>query len=244
MAKKLVTAMVLATASFASMAVWAEPVELAPYKAEYSITRGGSDYGEGQRYLTQTNAGEWQLYGHTDISWFILSDERTTESVFRVNDEQDFIPIDFQYKREGTGSDRAFHASFDAETHQAVNVASGKPIDIKWQGALYDEGSVAEKLRLDVAAEREPLSYAVIDEEGHSKTYRFQRIGEETISTPYGQLDTIKVERVRDNNKRETYYWFAPEMNYLLVQLQQFKEGDEQATMALTGVTYPKSSED
>ena len=41
MAKKLVTAMVLATASFASMAVWAEPVELAPYKAEYSITRGG-----------------------------------------------------------------------------------------------------------------------------------------------------------------------------------------------------------
>ncbi len=67
-------------------------VELAPYKAEYSITRGGSDYGEGQRYLTQTNAGEWQLYGHTDISWFILSDERTTESVFRVNDEQDLFP--------------------------------------------------------------------------------------------------------------------------------------------------------
>ncbi len=244
MAKNLITSVVWAAAALTSVAVSAEPVELVPYKAEYSITRGGSDYGTGQRYLSQTDAGAWQLYGHTDISWFILSDERTTESVFRVGDAQTFIPVDFQYKREGTGSDRAFHARFDADTHQAVNVASGEAIDIAWQGALYDEGSVAEKLRLDVAAERDPLNYAVMDEEGNSKTYRFQRLGEERINTPYGKLDTIKVERVRDNKKRETYYWFAPEMDYLLVQLQQFKEGDEQATMSLTEVTYPKPSED
>ena len=37
----------------------------------------------------------------------------------------------------------------------------------------------------------------------------------------------VKVKIIRENAKRETYAWFAPSLNYQLVRLQQFKEGEE-----------------
>lgn len=228
---KLALTMFLALTAIAAVA---EPVKLAPYEAHYKVTRGGSDYGEGYRMLETSPNGEWQLRGKTDISWFILSDVRETRSVFTYNEEhQRFDPIEFLYMRTGTGSDKSFHASFDAGEQEVKNVDSGRLIDIDWQGALYDEASVIEKLRLDVAADNDPYVYDIIDEKGQADEYRFAMLGEEQISTPYGQLDTVKVERVRENNRRQTYFWFAPELDYLLVKMQQFKEGDEQATMTL-----------
>ncbi|MGM0482107.1 MAG: DUF3108 domain-containing protein [Pseudomonadota bacterium] len=217
-----------------SLTAVAEPVNLQPYEADYLITRDGSEYGEGYRKLERSPDGEWQLRGKTDISWFILSDVRETRSVFKYRQQdQSFVPMEFLYVRSGTGSDKSFHASFDADSKEISNVDSGRLIDIQWQGELYDEASVIEKLRLDVANQMEPLQYDIIDEKGRADTYRYQVIGEQQLSTPYGELSTVKVERVRDTDRRQTFFWFAPQLNYLLVQMQQFKEGDEQAKMSL-----------
>jgi hypothetical protein len=41
------------------------------------------------------------------------------------------------------------------------------------------------------------------------------------------------VKLIRDSKKRETFAWFAPSLNYTLVRLQQFKEGDEQGDIKL-----------
>lgn len=227
------TALTFILALTASVAV-AAPIELQPYEANYTVTRDGSEYGEGYRMLEVSPEGEWQLRGKTDISWFILSDTRETRSVFTFDaDERQFKPIEFLYMRTGTGSDKSFHASFDGQQKEVRNVDSGRLIEVDWQDALYDEASVIEKLRLDVAAGKETYRYPVIDEEGRPDTYRFASVGKQTIETPYGKLDAIKVERVRDSNRRQTYFWFAPELNYLLVQMQQFKEGEEQAKMSL-----------
>lgn len=218
------------------VAPWAaaETIKLAPYEAEYTVTRDGSDYGEGYRMLEVSPDGEWQLRGKTDISWFILSDTRETRSVFTYDaSEQQFTPIEFLYMRSGTGSDKSFHASFNAKQKEVTNVDSGRLLDIHWQGALYDDASVIEKLRLDVAAGDKSFAYDIIDEQGRADEYRFAVMGNEKIATPYGELKTVKVERLRASNRRQTYFWFAPQLDYLLVQLQQFKEGDEQAKMSL-----------
>lgn len=227
-------ALMLSLALNATMLL-AEPIKLSPYEAHYQVTRGGEDFGDGYRMLETSPDGEWQLRSKTDISWFILSDVRETRSVFVYNqDDQRFTPIEFLYMRSGTGSDKSFHATFDAAEREVRNVDSGRLIDITWQDGLYDEASVIEKLRLDVAAaDREVYAYDIIDEKGNPDEYRFAIVGEQTVTTPYGQLTAVKVERLRDSNRRQTYFWFAPELDYLLVKLQQFKEGEEQATMTL-----------
>ena len=228
----------VAAAALLSFSSAAEEIKLEHYEAEYQVTRGGSEYGEGYRKLEVSPDGEWQLRGKTDISWFILSDTRETRSVFTYNDDkQRFVPIEFLYMRSGTGSDKSFHASFDGQQKEVRNVDSGRLLDVSWDNGLYDEASVIEKLRLDVAANSEELRYSIIDEKGREDTYRFAVVGNEQLKTPYGSFETVKVERVRDNNRRQTYFWFAPELDYLLVQMQQFKEGDEQAKMSLRSLT-------
>ena len=66
------------------------------------------------------------------------------------------------------------------------------------------------------------MSYQVVDGD-EIETYDFRVLGEEKVSTKAGQVDAIKVERVRDptQSKRETILWFAKDWDYLLVRLHQ-----------------------
>ena len=47
------------------------------------------------------------------------------------------------------------------------------------------------------------------------------------------RIETVKVQRQRGaNSKRQTYMWFAPQYNYLLVQLlQENSDGDHVMTL-------------
>lgn len=206
-----------------------------PYEANYVITRGDSEYGEGYRYLEVSPDEEWQLRTKSEISWFILSDTREARSVFIVDDENNRLePREFIYMRTGTGSDKSFHGEFRADDKKVRNVDTGRMLDINWEGALFDEANVIEQLRIDVAGGAEQFKYRVVNEKGEEDEYRFRVMAEnQVLSLPYGEVEAIKVGRVRDHNRRQTFFWFAPELNYVMVKMQQFKEGDEQATMSL-----------
>merc|ERR1711974_337832 len=75
--------------------------------------------------------------------------------------------------------------------------------------------------------------YYFINYRGQKRHYGIEVVGKEKLNLPYGQLDTIKVKLVRDSKTRETFAWFAPELDYNLVRLQQFKDGDEQGDIKL-----------
>jgi len=68
------------------------------------------------------------------------------------------------------------------------------------------------------------------------KTYEVEVLGEEHISVPAGEYDTVKVRRQRSGSSRATVMWCVPELNYLPVLTQQFKEDKIIATLSLTGL--------
>ena len=53
---------------------------------------------------------------------------------------------------------------------------------------------------------------------------------------PYGLVKTIRLKREVVEKKRVTYAWFAPELNYLLVKLNQTKGDVEQFEAQLKSV--------
>ena len=61
------------------------------------------------------------------------------------------------------------------------------------------------------------------------------------ISLPYGKLATLKLERIRETTKRQTYMWVAPSLNYAMVKLTQIKEGKEQADLQLSWFKFEKA---
>lgn len=58
------------------------------------------------------------------------------------------------------------------------------------------------------------------------KTYVFEGLQEELLSTPLGLLRTIKIKQNAEHSARHSYLWFAPDKQYLLVKIAQFKQNN------------------
>ncbi|PHR64045.1 DUF3108 domain-containing protein [Pseudidiomarina marina] len=230
---KLVQGLAAMIALTASTAVFAL-TELTPYETRYEVTRGGSNYGEAVRTLKYEN-GRFNLYTETEISLLFLSDRRRFWSEFSLEDGQ-VTSYEFTYKRSGTGRNKGFSGSFDHDQHVIVNNESKQTTDIDASVYRMDEAASIEQLRLDVQSQRDEYQYAVLDEKGQADDLVFRRVGEETLQLPYGEVKAIKVARIRENSRRETDYWFAPELDFVLVKMQQREDGDEVATLQLKAI--------
>lgn len=207
--------------------------ELDTYDARYEVQRGGSNYGEATRKLTQREDGSYVLQNETEISFLFLSDVRRYDSRFEFVDGW-VEPIEFRFKRSGTGSNKGISVRFDDISEQIIEVTSEAPLPITWHEALLDEASMLEQLRYDLQhSDADEFSYRIVDDKGEYDEQRFARGELEVLNLPYGEVEALQVKRVRKTNKRETYYWFAPELEYVLVKMQQRKEGDEVATLLL-----------
>jgi hypothetical protein len=71
------------------------------------------------------------------------------------------------------------------------------------------------------------ISFDVADG-GKLKVYRYRVVGADTIEVPAGTFRTVKVARVRDNSRRETYIWCAPALHYLPVRIWQRETDDSE----------------
>ncbi|MDN7123948.1 DUF3108 domain-containing protein [Pseudidiomarina terrestris] len=207
--------------------------ELAVYDARYEVERGGSNYGEATRKLSQRDDGTYVLQNETEISFLFLSDVRRYDSTFTFVDGW-IEPLTFRFKRSGTGSNKSMNVRFDSQNEQVLEAESGTPLPVDWHANLLDEASMLEQLRYDLQqSSNTDFSYRIVDDKGEYDEQRFRRGELEVLSLPFGTVEALKVSRVRKSSTRETHYWFAPELGYVMVKMEQLKEGDEVATLVL-----------
>lgn len=222
----------------ASADAQAEQAATTPYHAKYVLSRRGTERGHATRLLEKQESGTWRYYTESYASMLFLSDRRKNNTIFRMNGER-VEPLSFQYNRSGTGSDKAFDVQFDRVAGQ-FRSSGADDIQVEWNAELLDPNAVLHQLQLDIAGNDDSWSYQLIDEKGNQREYEFARAGTETetLNLPYGSVEAVRVDRVRDTDRRETFFWFAPELNYTLVKMQQLKEGREQAQLQLTELTF------
>ena len=116
---------------------------------------------------------------------------------------------------------------YDHKNNVANYTSKDKHRQVSLDTEHFNRLSYQVQLRRDLINHCELLEYSVISH-GRLKTYRFERLGEETLETPLGSINAIKIRRVREDNDRETVLWFAPQLNHLLVKLwQREKDGAE-----------------
>lgn len=208
---------------------------LKPFEAKYDAYRNGSKLGDAIMRLTEEPSGHYMLYYKSDVSIFFLSDKREETSVFSVTDSGKLVPWQYQYKRTGTGSDKKLSLEFDSEKNE---ITINKKSVINWNGE-WDNQLYRIDFQNQLKTKAENIRYDLINYRGQKKQYNFEIIGEEMVNLPYGSINAIKVKTIRANKNRETYSWFAPDLDYLLVRLQQFKKGDEQGDIQLATLIFP-----
>ncbi|MFT7220892.1 MAG: hypothetical protein ACI8Z1_002512 [Candidatus Azotimanducaceae bacterium] len=209
----------------------AEPTaELRLFRAEYIAKYQGLPIkAKGIRELKRTRTGDYHMVSSAD-SMLAQVNESTR---FALRDGK-VRPDWYQYERTGIGKNKLESGHFDwEEMHHLADDQATLLVDL-----TLDKLSYQIQLRLDVARAIEEsgfqgqvFTYLVADQEKR-RTYTFQITGQETLNTPMGNLPTVRLERVRENqrdgkadSKRRTQLWLATEHDYLLVRLKQEDRG-------------------
>ncbi len=140
--------------------------------------------------------------------------------------KQTIKPLHYIYKRRGLGKDRDADLTFDWNKKTVTNKVQQTNWQMDIAQRVQDKLSYQIQLQQDLINSQKNFSYQIADG-GHLKEYKFVTLGEEVLETPLGKVNTIKVKRSRDNDKRVTYAWLAKDWNYLLVRLQQEEKGSK-----------------
>jgi hypothetical protein len=201
-------------------AATAEPF-FKPFVATFSVSRGFMPLGDLELRLSLAPDGTYSYHAHTQpgllADWF-NGEEVIEESQGRLFPEG-LQPTSYLYRQEVDEADNTA-VRFDWAEAKAYTTSGGvtwaQPIGPDTQDRLSQQLMV----RLQLAQGQQTMEYEVADG-GKLKLYRFQVIGKESIKTPFGRLDCLKVARSKGSRPPEYTIWFAPRLDYLPVRIER-----------------------
>jgi hypothetical protein len=127
-----------------------------------------------------------------------------------------------------------FSLDFDWSTHKVRALKRGVVTERDLPEVAYDRLVLQQVVRLWVIAHAgdehpQPMDFNMVDDD-RITPYRFAIIGHESIETPAGKFDAVRVERI-DNPKRSLRSWVAPSLDYTPVKIEQVENGDVKLRM-------------
>ncbi|MBQ4858650.1 DUF3108 domain-containing protein [Pseudoalteromonas sp. MMG007] len=210
--------------------------ELTQYQASYDILRKGKNHGEAVRELKKLSDNNYELTYHSNIEWMIFSDSREETSKFTYKDGK-VTPHHYNMVRTGTGPDKDYKIDFDTQNKVVTSSTSEYPLKCEWTDEFQDAISYQVQVREGLKKGETNFSFPLIDKKGNRRDYNFEVTGTEMISLPIGNVESIKVKRLYDNDKRQALAWFAPEMDYMLVRMWKGEKGMEQFEVQMNSFT-------
>jgi hypothetical protein len=210
---------------------------LKPFSATFNVKRNLMPLGDLKLELSLLEQGGYRYSAHTLpgllAGWF-SGDEIIEESQGRLH-EAGVQPFSYSYSETGNEKEDAV-LEFDWSA-QEVHTTSG---GVTWSQSITDgaQDRLSQQLlvRLHLAEGKRDITYRVADG-GKIKRYRFFVEGEDTLETPYGELDCLRVRRSKESRKPDYTIWFAPQLDYLPVRIERKRSG-RLYRMALEEITF------
>lgn len=205
------------------------------FSAQYEVTHSGLTLGEAQVDYRQIGADRYRYTSFIrplGIAAMIMrSDIKETSEGLII--KEGFRPTDYEYVRTGRKG-RKDKIVFDWERMRIIDPASGKPWEITMPEDIQDRMGSQLQLMFDLAHHEQDLSYPIADD-GRIKNYTLRILGRETIQTPIGRLEALKIIRQSANSRRATTFWCAPALDYLPIRIDHREKSDD-FTMSLKSV--------
>ena len=140
-------------------------------------------------------------------------------------------PLEYGYEEtEGKKKKHAVHISFLWEKGTAHINIDDRQIRQSITPDILDRFSFQFMLTWNLRRGLPLRDYTILDE-GQLKTYKIERLREESIRTPIGSFDTIAFARV--SGDRKTVFWLAPKLDYLPVRIDTYKQDQHTLSMSL-----------
>lgn len=126
------------------------------------------------------------------------------------------------YKLFGIG--RTHNLNYNSGKKQVASTYRGKTVNLNMAQQAFDDLSLEVQIRQDLLNGKFSGNYYMARKDKIEKT-PFKRSGNTKITVPAGTFDTVRVDRVHDDNSRSTSFWLAPSLDYLPVKVMQVNDG-------------------
>lgn len=190
-----------------------------PYKAIYAASYNGIPI-KTVNTLTATDYG-YLLHSKAENFLGYIEEKET----INVSAKGDISPTNYEYRRSLIGNKRSETTVFDATASTAQNTYKKNTVTFGLDESLLAPLSYQLKLRQDLMAGKKTFHYRVIYR-NKIRDYEFVILGQEMVSTAFGNIEATKIQRVRETEERETFLWLAESMDYLPVRLLQKEDGE------------------
>lgn len=207
-----------------------DPIQPQSFTATYELDwRGGLSFsGNTVRELKQQENSVWSF--ESKASALFAGIKETSDFLWQ---DQQPVPLNYHFKKSALGKKRVAEVSFDWDTLQVTNTVEDKPWQMPITPGVQDKLSYQLLLQHEVSQGLKEFEYAVADG-GKLKSYQFSVDGEEVVQAPIGTYSAIRVKRIRkEGSSRQTFIWFAPELNYQIIKLHQIEKKDKSYTLLL-----------
>lgn len=192
------------------------------FSVTYVLTKGPLSLAEMTRKLYRNDAGHYVYESYSKpigiARWF--TDSTLLEKTEWIYHDDQLRPLHYLYDRDGD-KERLVKLTFDWDRMRVINDINHDPWTMNIPSGTLDKLLYHLAVMYDLARGEETLSYQVADG-GTLKTYEFNKLKSETIETPLGKFETVKLERP---GRRDTILWCAKELNYLPVRIMQEEDG-------------------
>jgi hypothetical protein len=209
--------------------------ELKPFEASYAWSWHGMTVAVSTVKLE--HPGDTWVYGSKSSPRGLgkmFSERPVQKSTLRVT-ERGVQPLSYEADDGTSSTKRDANVKFDWERDRVTGVYEDVKVDMPLQPGIQDDLSVQIALMVELLAGREPAQFQMIDK-NTVREYRYTREAEESVTTPFGKIDTIVYRSQKTGSPRVTRFWCAPSRGYIPMRVEQKKGDDVQWTMQVQSV--------
>lgn len=211
---------------------------LRAYDASYGFSAYGMNAGTSDMSLRHAGGDEWTFVARNNPrGLFRLSSTASLTLSSRMTvGPQGVQPLLFT-AAQPDGSDQRAEVHFDWATMRATGVVDGHRIDMALKPGVQDDQSVQIALIYALLGGHVPAGIALFDKDG-IRDYDYARVGEETLHTPMGDIDTVVYESHKAYSPRRTRFWCAPQYGYVPMRAEQKRDDEVQWTMEIRSFRF------
>ena len=193
--------------------------DIQPSSANYTFTIEDKYKGTATRTLSKSG-NTWKYNVDARVAGVASA---TQNSTFTIKGNS-VIPTQASTTYKLLGIGRTHKLDFNPSSKKVVSNYRGKSTTMTMAQQAFDDLSLEVQIRQDLLNGKFSGNYYMAKHDSIEKT-PFKKSGNTKITVPAGTFDTVRVDRIHDDNSRSTSFWLAPSLDYLPVKVSQINDG-------------------
>ncbi|MFK4002114.1 DUF3108 domain-containing protein [Psychrobacter namhaensis] len=190
-----------------------------PSSANYSFTVEDKYKGTATRTLSKSG-NTWKYDVNARVAGVASAVQNSTFTIIGNN----VTPTQASTTYKLLGMGRTHKLNFHPRSNKVTSNYKGKTTTMDMAQQAFDDLSLEVQIRQDLLNGKFSGNYYMAKKDKIEKT-PFKKSGNTKVTVPAGTFDTVRVDRIHDDNSRSTSFWLAPSLNYLPVKVSQINDG-------------------